>query len=503
MPDVPRLGNATATLLPGLHMIGGLGPSAVYVIETSEGLVLVDTGLEPDGGALSSEITRLGLDPRRIKAILLTHVHGDHVGAVEALKRATGAMVYAGEGDVEVLRRGGPREAFFSTFTMPTHFPRPTPVDVAIDHDQLITVGDVRFRAMVLPGHTPGTVAYFLDRNGWTFLFAGDIVTMLQGEDDPHPKGLRPLGTYSAYLAPRYRGDVQTFLTSLQKLRAMPVPDLVLPGHPASDPVAESPRLTQRRWEEMLDKGIGDLELLTARNDRDGADFLDGNPKTLLPGLDYLGEHQGSAVYTLADRGRLILIDAPGGPGLREFVESRRKQMGWPPVPLTDVLLTSCGPDATSGLRPLLEGGKLNVYGPEAGLIELGPLCPPGIEPREASKLAGELGATMNILHLNGRGVVAHAYLLEWAGKPVLLSGRIPVLFDTRSVSELSADLKVSRENALEYLQALLTLEQIKPDLWLPTVPSDAQNANLYDSEWRHVITNNFRLGRSILDRTP
>ncbi len=151
------------------------------MIETSEGLVLVDSGLDADAGLLKSEMAKLGLDWKRVRAILLTHIHGDHSGGAEALRSATGAKVYAGEGDVPVLRAGQPSEAFYSTYFMPNHHPHPTTVDVALKGGETIAFGDTRIQALATPGHTPGSICYLLERTNLRALFAGDVIMMLQG----------------------------------------------------------------------------------------------------------------------------------------------------------------------------------------------------------------------------------------------------------------------------------------------------------------------------------
>src|ERR1017187_10049337 len=53
---VPRLARAGMLVAPGLYLIGSLSPSAVYVVETSEGLILVDSGLDRDAGLLKTEM---------------------------------------------------------------------------------------------------------------------------------------------------------------------------------------------------------------------------------------------------------------------------------------------------------------------------------------------------------------------------------------------------------------------------------------------------------------
>ena len=71
---------------------------------------------------------------------------------------------------------------------------------------------------------------------------------MLRGDDQPRTELGKPLGTYSAYLSPRYRGNAKDYLDTLERLRQMPVPDLVLPGHPRADVSPQSPCLSQERW---------------------------------------------------------------------------------------------------------------------------------------------------------------------------------------------------------------------------------------------------------------
>ena len=86
-PDrVPRLARNACTIVPGVHLLGGLSPSAAYVLETTAGLVLIDSGLDADAERLKSEMATLKLDWRKIVAILLTHCHGDHCGGRRSAK---------------------------------------------------------------------------------------------------------------------------------------------------------------------------------------------------------------------------------------------------------------------------------------------------------------------------------------------------------------------------------------------------------------------------------
>src|SRR5262249_11298501 len=148
-----------------------------------------------------------------------------------------------------------------------------------------------------------------------------------------------------------------------------------------------SPCLTQRRWEALLDEGIRDLETLLARYQRDGADFLDGEPKQLLPGLDYLGDFRDTAVYGVFAASRFFLVDAPGGPGLVDFVKARLRRLGGEPVAPTAVLLTACGPDETAGLEELVREWHVQVVAAPAGLPKIARSCPLGTVVLSAEEL--------------------------------------------------------------------------------------------------------------------
>jgi glyoxylase-like metal-dependent hydrolase (beta-lactamase superfamily II) len=500
---VPKLGGSSVEIVPGIDILGVLKPSAVYVIETSDGLVLVDSGLDADAASLKSEMAKLGLDWTRLRAILLTHVHGDHTCGADALRSATGAKVYAGAGDAPVLKSGQPTEAFYGTYFMPNHRPHPTTVDVALKGGETIAFGDTRIRALATPGHSPGSICYLLERKDLSALFAGDVIMMLKGDEHPRNELGKPLGTYSAYLSPRYRGDAKDSLASLRRLRSMPVPDLVLPGHPAADVTPQSPCLTQERWESLLDQGIRDMETLVARYQADGADFLDGVPKPLLPDLYYLGDFRGVAVYGFFAKSKFFVVDAPGGAGLVEFLNTSLRRLGREPVAPAAVLLTACGAVETAGLKELVEMCHTQVVASAEGLESLKASCPPGTIFLSADELPDKHWFDVKPIPVQGRGSAPVAYQVDWAGKLVLFSGRIPAKINPKSAEALIADLSNSRDDLRDYFRSLNRLLPIKPDLWLPLIPIDDQNANLYDTDWQREITENLVVIQLILANAP
>ena len=151
--QIPVIDGTTTTVVSGIHLIGGLGPAACYAVETKEGLVLIDSGLEQDAAKLKVELTAIGLDWKRTRAVFLTHVHGDHCGGAERLRVETGARIYAGHRDAPAIMEGSSRDAVFSIFPMPYHSPHATHVDEPLHGGESISIGEVTIEAIDTPGN--------------------------------------------------------------------------------------------------------------------------------------------------------------------------------------------------------------------------------------------------------------------------------------------------------------------------------------------------------------
>lgn len=163
------------------------GGANAYLIETDEGLTLIDCAIPGKAEKLAAAIATLGLDAGRIGDILVTHHHADHVGSLAAMAQRTGAAVWAPAGDAPFIRGDRSPPPPGSTVgrllapvlgrVMPDA--EPAAVGHDIEEDTLLPLGEGS-RALSTPGHTPGHMAFLLDRDGG-ILVAGDAAANIYG----------------------------------------------------------------------------------------------------------------------------------------------------------------------------------------------------------------------------------------------------------------------------------------------------------------------------------
>jgi metallo-beta-lactamase class B len=140
--------------------VGTAGLSSI-LIEANEDLILLDGGLTQSAALIDSNIRKLGFDPLRIKAILLSHPHFDHAGGVAAIQRLTGAVVHTSAEGEKTLGSGHiPRDD--PTFVVGGESPSFPAVKnvVAVGNGEIVTIGGVDIKAVYTPGHTPGGVTW-------------------------------------------------------------------------------------------------------------------------------------------------------------------------------------------------------------------------------------------------------------------------------------------------------------------------------------------------------
>ena len=250
--------------------------------------------------------------------------------------------------------------------------------------------------------------------------------------------------------------------------------------------------MPHERWDALLARAIEKTKVLVEHFDADGADFLDGTAKELLPGLWYFGNHGGCAVYGLdAPQHGFVLFDAPGGPGLARFVEDQRRKLGLSAATPAAVLLTSCGYESTSGLRDLVQETGCTVVAPQAGLETLRRLCPQAVAVRAAEALAADPWFPMVVVPLLGLDAPAAAYAVRWHCRTFVVTGAEPAKTTFEQTMDLARSTPWRGKDPALFRQSLQALVTLAPDLWLPSVPINGQNANVYGEDWRRVLRAN------------
>ena len=165
-----------------IHVIS-IGAFNRYLIH-DEGWILVDTGIPYTAGRVMRTLQTLGLEPRQVKLILLTHGHVDHAGSAKALQQLTGAHIAIHHRDRELLETGqvvAPRmwnpagrllDAALAGITRHMRFPA-AKADIVIGNDGLSLAGfGIHGRVIPTPGHTWGSVSLLLDTGD---AFVGDL----------------------------------------------------------------------------------------------------------------------------------------------------------------------------------------------------------------------------------------------------------------------------------------------------------------------------------------
>lgn len=141
-----------------LFYIGNLWCSS-HLIDTGDGLLILDVPCTPSLPGLLGNISKLGYQATDIRYIVISHAHTDHYGSVNALKAITGATTFMGRIDAEdmhnppeYLKKMNDAFGHYNEFFIP---------DVELDDDAHIKLGNTDIRCVVIPGHTRGTMAHF------------------------------------------------------------------------------------------------------------------------------------------------------------------------------------------------------------------------------------------------------------------------------------------------------------------------------------------------------
>lgn len=243
-------------MAPGVYYVSGNDWVACYLIDTGDGLVLIDTAMHETCYLMLECIRSLGYDPMDIKKILLTHAHGDHIGAARTMKELTGARLYLGERDLFMVHER--KDLIYSDgYTCGDIEP-----DEVYSDSKPVTLGNVVIHTFSTPGHTPGCTSMVFDvtdRDGTRFTCGihGGVGLNTLSKKFLTENGL-PLSLQ------------QEFCESLKKMDELHV-DICLPSHtnqvgivPLIDKITDryNPFVDESIWHELMKERLGRMEAL-------------------------------------------------------------------------------------------------------------------------------------------------------------------------------------------------------------------------------------------------
>lgn len=135
---------------------------ACYLIHTTAGNILINTGLAASTQQIRKNIEGLGFNFNNIKILLTMQAHYDHVGALEEIRKLTKAKVLADEKDVDVLESGGASDYEMGKYGVTF---QPVQVDTELTDGDTVSLGNTHLVLLHHPGHTKGSCSYLVEEN--------------------------------------------------------------------------------------------------------------------------------------------------------------------------------------------------------------------------------------------------------------------------------------------------------------------------------------------------
>lgn len=203
----------------GNSYLVGFGGLSVALIDTGDGLILIDGALPQAAPAILNNVRKLGFHPKDIKYILSTEPHFDHGGGLAALARDTGATVVASRRGAEGLQAGmlakdDPQLGYGG------RWPSVTRLRVVKD-GELLRLGRTTITAHATPGHTMGSMSW-----SWQSCEAKRCKAIV------FASSLNPVSADGyRYTAPSSAAIVRGFAASYKRMRALPCA-ILISAHP-------------------------------------------------------------------------------------------------------------------------------------------------------------------------------------------------------------------------------------------------------------------------------
>ncbi len=130
----------------------------IHMIDTGDGLVLIDSGYFNCEHILIDSIYKLGFNPRDVKWIIHSHAHYDHFGASSEFKKMYGTRLAISRVDFESVKEK-PHRAHIDNTKFP--YARIPEFDKTLEDGEVFELGNMKMRCVLTPGHTDGVMSFF------------------------------------------------------------------------------------------------------------------------------------------------------------------------------------------------------------------------------------------------------------------------------------------------------------------------------------------------------
>ena len=147
--------------------------ASIYLVNFNGKAAIIDSGCGRSINFLLDNIEKCNIKTDQIQYILLTHCHYDHTGGAKKLQDKLKCKIVAHELDSLYLESGDNEVTAASWYGS---FIQPFNVDIKLKgHEERIELGKGEIKAIHIPGHSPGSVAYLCESDGLKVLFGQDV----------------------------------------------------------------------------------------------------------------------------------------------------------------------------------------------------------------------------------------------------------------------------------------------------------------------------------------
>jgi len=173
-----------------------------FIIQDSTQYVVIDCGNNP--AIVAEQMEKLKINPDNVVAVFLTHTDGDHVGALSLFDKA---KLYMSKEEEQMINGQKSKFLWFGNSLPRTDY-------ILLDDREIVQIGNLKFEAFLVPGHTSGMTAYLVNDK---YLFIGDIASLKNGKIAPFPA--------------LFNMDTEHAVKSQEIIRHIPTAEYIFTGH--------------------------------------------------------------------------------------------------------------------------------------------------------------------------------------------------------------------------------------------------------------------------------